>query len=111
VCAARARAGIQQRRTDNDEAVGYLGDRLAGSGRGGAGGQGRCRAARCDQYVTFDWDRRRPRGLSCCQGPGTDRRLDQSSRASAAARLAARIDRRRTHTDDELFGGAPEDDT
>jgi GTP-binding protein len=37
-------------------------------------------------------------------GRGTDRRLDQTSRASAADRLAARIDRRRQHTDEELLG-------
>jgi len=44
-------------------------------------------------------------------GRGTDRRLEQSSRVSAADRLAARIERRRSHTDDELFGDAPEGDT
>jgi GTP-binding protein len=43
-------------------------------------------------------------------GRGTDRRLDQTSRASASDRLAARIDRRRHRTDEELLTGAAEDE-
>jgi GTP-binding protein len=62
--------------------------------------------------VTFDWEPSTPAGVAVMlSGRGTDRRLDKSSRASAADRLAARIDRRRNRTDDELVGDAPEVDT
>jgi GTP-binding protein len=42
---------------------------------------------------------------------GTDRRLEPITRVGAAERLAARIDRRRHHSDDELFSddGSAED--
>ena len=42
-------------------------------------------------------------------GRGTDRRLEQNARVGASDRLAARIDRRRQRTDEELLG-PPEDD-
>jgi GTPase len=45
-------------------------------------------------------------------GRGTDRRLEQSTRSTAADRKAARVDRRRPRSDEELLAdiGAPEDD-
>jgi GTP-binding protein len=43
-------------------------------------------------------------------GRGTDRRLEQSSRARAAERLAARVERRRSRSDEELLDGGPVQD-
>ncbi len=111
---ARPERWIRQTNFDNDEAVGYLGDRLARLGveeaLAEAGAVPGCPVTIGD--VTFDWEPSTPAGVAVMlSGRGTDRRLEQSSRASAADRLAARIERRRNHTDDELFGDAPEDDT
>jgi GTP-binding protein len=111
---ARPERWIRQTNFDNDEAVGYLGDRLARLGveeaLAEAGAVPGCPVTIGD--VTFDWEPSTPAGVAVMlSGRGTDRRLEQSSRASAADRLAARIDRRRNRTDDELVGDAPEDDT
>ena len=111
---ARPERWIRQTNFDNDEAVGYLGDRLARLGveeaLAEAGAVPGCPVTIGD--VTFDWEPSTPAGVAVMlSGRGTDRRLEQSSRASAADRLAARVERRRSHTDDELVGDAPEDDT
>ena len=43
-------------------------------------------------------------------GRGTDRRLEQSTRTTAADRLAARVERRRQHADNELIGAQEGDE-
>ncbi|TQM09551.1 GTPase ObgE [Pseudonocardia kunmingensis] len=109
---ARPERWIRQTAFDNDEAVGYLADRLARLGvedaLAEAGAQPGCPVTIGD--VTFDWEPSTPSGVAVMMsGRGTDRRLEQSSRISAAERKAARAERRRTRTDDELFAEDPED--
>ncbi|MDT7579073.1 MAG: GTPase [Pseudonocardiales bacterium] len=98
---------IRQTNFENDEAVGYLGDRLARLGveealaRAGAVPG----APVTIGDVTFDWEPSTPAGMAVLHsGRGTDRRLEQNDRARAADRLAARIDRRRQRSDEELLG-------
>ncbi len=60
--------------------------------------------------VTFDWETSTPSGVAVMMsGRGTDRRLEQSGRTSAAERKAAKAERRRHHTDEELWA-APDDE-
>ena len=89
---------INQTDFDNDEAVGYLGDRLARLGveeellRLGA----RPGCAVTIGEMTFDWEPQTPAGVDVTlSGRGTDARLDQTDRVSAAERKAARRERRR----------------
>jgi GTP-binding protein len=94
---------VRQTNFDNDEAIGYLGDRLDRLG---------VEAALAKQGATagspvrigereFDWQ---PNTADYVSGPrGTDIRLEETNaRASAAARLAARK-ARRVRGDDELL--------
>ena len=111
---ARPERWIRQTNFDNDEAVGYLGDRLARLGveeaLAEAGAVPGCPVTIGD--VTFDWEPSTPAGVAVLlSGRGTDRRLEQSSRPNAADRLAARVERRRHHTDEELFDAGEEDGT
>jgi GTP-binding protein len=111
---SRPERWIRQTNFDNDEAVGYLGDRLARLGveeaLAEAGAVPGCPVTIGD--VTFDWEPSTPAGVAVMlSGRGTDRRLEQSDRPSAADRLAARVERRRHHTDEELFGAGDEDGT
>jgi GTP-binding protein len=96
---------ILQTSFDNDEAVGYLADRLARLGveeaLAGAGAEPGCPVTIGD--VTFDWEPSTPAGMAMLSGRGTDRRLEQTDRVPAAARKAARIRRRRHRTDEELL--------
>jgi GTPase len=108
---ARPERWIRQTSFDNDEAVGYLGDRLARLGveeaLAKAGAKPGCPVTIGD--VTFDWEPSTPAGVAVLMsGRGTDRRLDRDSRVSAAERKAARIDRRRPRTDAELFMEEPD---
>ena len=87
------------RQTDfaNDEAVGYLADRLARLGvedaLAGAGAVAGAAVTIGD--VTFDWEPTLRAGASVLPGPrGTDRRLAVSERVGAGERLAARRSRR-----------------
>jgi GTP-binding protein len=88
---------IAQTDFNNDEAVGYLGDRLARLGvedellkRGAKPG---CAVTIGD--VTFDWEPQTPAGVDVTMtGRGTDIRLEQSDRVGAAERKAARRERR-----------------
>jgi GTP-binding protein len=112
---ARPERWIRQTNFDNDEAVGYLGDRLARLGveeaLAEAGAVPGCPVTIGD--VTFDWEPSTPAGVAVLlSGRGTDRRLEQNARVSAAERLAARTERRRHHSDEELLGDAepPGDD-
>jgi GTPase len=98
---------VRQTSFENDEAVGYLGDRLARLGveeaLAAAGAEPGCPVTIGD--VTFDWEPNTPAGMAVMMGRrGTDARLDRGARISAAARKAARSERRRPHTDEELFG-------
>jgi len=102
VTGARPERWIGQTNFDNDEAVGYLGDRLARLGveeellRLGA--QPGCAVTIGD--MTFDWEPQTPAGhQATLSGRGTDARLERSERSGAAERKAARR-QRREHGDD-----------
>ncbi|MDT5013670.1 MAG: GTPase [Mycobacterium sp.] len=97
---ARPERWISQTSFDNDEAVGYLGDRLARLGvedellkLGAAPG--------CDVTigdVTFQWEPQTPAGVDVIpSGRGTDVRLERTDRVSADERKAARRERRTQH--------------
>jgi GTP-binding protein len=107
---ARPERWIRQTNFDNDEAVGYLGDRLARLGveeaLAAAGAEPGSPVTIGD--VTFDWEPSTPAGVSVMlSGRGTDRRLEQNDRTRAAERLAARAERRRHHGDEELVAHGP----
>ena len=102
---------VRQTAFDNDEAVGYLADRLARLGveeaLAEAGAEPGCPVTIGE--VTFDWEPSTPAGVAVLlSGRGTDRRLEQNSRVSAAERKAARGERRRHRADAEL-GIDPDD--
>ena len=88
---------VRQTNFANDEAVGYLADRLARlgvedvlAGMGAAPG-----ALVTIGAVTFDWQPSTPAGIAgVLTGRGTDPRLDQSSRVAASERKVARAVRR-----------------
>lgn len=95
---------ISQTDFTNDEAVGYLGDRLARLGvedellKLGA----RPGCAVTIGAVTFDWEPQTPAGVDITMtGRGTDIRIDQSDRIGAAERKIARRERRKPGSDDE----------
>ncbi|MGH3551021.1 MAG: GTPase ObgE [Mycobacterium sp.] len=92
---------VVQTNFDNDEAVGYLGDRLARLGvedelvRLGA----KPGCAVTIGEVTFDWEPQTPSGVDIAMSArGTDARLEGTDRVGAAERKAARR-RRREHGD------------
>ncbi|MHA6621352.1 GTPase ObgE [Pseudonocardia sp. DLS-67] len=108
---ARPERWIRQTAFDNDEAVGYLGDRLARLGVEDAlaksGAEPGCPVTIGD--VTFDWEPSTPSGVAVMMsGRGTDRRLEQNGRVSAAERKTAKAERRRHHTDEELWSAEDE---
>ncbi len=86
----------------NDEAVGYLGDRLARLGvedelikRGAKPG---CAVTIGD--MTFDWEPQTPAGVDVTpSGRGTDIRLERNDRVGAAERKQARRQRRESGGD------------
>ncbi|WP_237568875.1 GTPase ObgE [Mycolicibacterium lacusdiani] len=95
---------ISQTDFTNDEAVGYLGDRLARLGvedellKLGA----RPGCAVTIGAMTFDWEPQTPAGVDITMtGRGTDIRIDQSDRIGAAERKIARRERRKPGSDDE----------
>jgi GTP-binding protein len=101
VTGARPERWIGQTNFDNDEAVGYLADRLARLGveedllRLGA--QPGCAVTIGD--MTFDWEPQTPAGVDVTMtGRGTDARLERNDRIGADERKAARR-RRREKTD------------
>ncbi|NES29058.1 GTPase ObgE [Micromonospora terminaliae] len=104
---------VKQTNFDNDEAVGYLADRLARLGveekLAKAGAQAGDLVRIGDRE--FDWQPTLYAGVDFVPGNrGTDVRLeDKSARASAAERLAARK-ARRVRPEDELEAAAPQDD-
>jgi GTP-binding protein len=88
---------VHQTNFDNDEAVGYLGDRLARLGvedellkRGAKPG-----CAVTIGEMTFDWEPATPAGVDITlSGRGTDTRLERTDRVGAAERKVARKQRR-----------------
>jgi GTP-binding protein len=95
---------IKQTDFNNDEAVGYLGDRLARLGveeaLAGHGAQPGCPVTIGD--VTFDWEPSTPAGIAMLMHQrGSDPRLDQSERVSAAERKAAKRARRTPGADED----------
>jgi GTPase len=89
---------INQTDFDNDEAVGYLGDRLARLGVEDEllrlGARPGCAVTIGD--MTFDWEPQTPAGVDLpLSGRGTDVRLEQTDRVPASDRKAARRERRR----------------
>jgi len=97
VTGARPERWVGQTNFDNDEAVGYLADRLARLGveeellRLGA--QPGCAVTIGE--VTFDWEPQTPAGHQVAlSGRGTDARLGRTDRIGAAERKAARRQRR-----------------
>jgi GTPase len=108
---ARPERWIRQTSFDNDEAVGYLADRLARLGvedaLAAAGARPGAPVTIGD--VTFDWEPTTPAGVAALMsGRGTDRRLEQDGRVGASERKAARAERRRHRSDDELLTGRAE---
>ncbi|MFV8050770.1 GTPase ObgE [Mycobacterium sp. 48b] len=95
---------IAQTDFGNDEAVGYLGDRLARLGVEDAlwkkGAKPGC--AVTIGNMTFDWEPQTPAGVDMpLTGRGTDIRLEQTDRIGAAERKAARRERRHPGSEDE----------
>ncbi|MCH9666825.1 MAG: GTPase ObgE [Actinomycetia bacterium] len=94
---ARPQRWVAQTNFDNDEAVGYLGDRLARLGVEDEllklGARPGCAVTIGD--MTFDWEPQTPAGVDLpMSGRGTDVRLEQTDRVSADERKAARRARR-----------------
>ncbi len=94
---------INQTQFDNDEAVGYLGDRLARLGVEDAllkqGAKPGCAVTIGD--VTFDWEPQTLAGVDTqMSGRGTDLRLEQTDRIGAAERKVARRERRLPDVDE-----------
>ena len=93
----RPQRWVAQTDFSNDEAVGYLGDRLARLGvedelikRGATPG---CAVTIGD--MTFDWEPQTPAGVDVTPtGRGTDARLERNDRIGAAERKEARRSRR-----------------
>nr|WP_225924597.1 GTPase ObgE [Pseudonocardia abyssalis] len=105
VLGARPERWIRQTSFDNDEAVGYLADRLARLGVEDA--LARAGAHRGSPVtigdVTFDWEPTTPAGIAVLMsGRGTDRRLETDDRIPASERKVARNARRLHRTDAEL---------
>jgi GTP-binding protein len=90
---------IRQTDFTNDEAVGYLGDRLNRLGVEAALAQAGAvpGAAVTIGDVTFDWEPTTEAGVDFTPtGRGTDSRLERDNRTGAAERLAAKKARRRS---------------
>ncbi len=93
----RPQRWVAQTNFDNDEAVGYLGDRLARLGVEDQllklGARPGCAVTIGD--MTFDWEPQTPAGVDLqMSGRGTDVRLEQTDRVRADERKAARKARR-----------------
>ncbi|MFD6859440.1 GTPase ObgE [Rhodococcus sp. NPDC060090] len=97
---------VRQTAFDNDEAVGYLADRLARLGvenelvkQGAVPG---CHVTIGD--VSFEWEPQTHAGVDVVPtGRGTDSRLDQTDRVGASERRHAKKVRRGLATDDDEF--------
>jgi GTPase len=106
---SRPERWIRQTHFENDEAVGYLADRLARlgveEGLAEAGAQPGCPVTIGD--ITFDWQPSTPAGIArVMSGRGTDARVEnQINRVSAADRKLAKLARRKHLSDAELAEG------
>jgi GTP-binding protein len=94
---------IVQTAFDNDEAVGYLGDRLARLGVEDElvrlGARPGCAVTIGD--VTFDWEPQTPSGIDALMTRrGADPRLENNDRIGADERKAARKQRRAADSDE-----------
>jgi GTP-binding protein len=103
VTGARPERWVGQTNFDNDEAVGYLADRLARLGVEDEllklGAKPGCAVTIGE--MTFDWEPQTPAGEHVAlSGRGTDARLERSERIGAAERKAARRQRRQ-HGDEQ----------
>lgn len=99
----RPQRWVAQTNFENDEAVGYLGDRLARLGVEDEllklGARPGCAVTIGD--MTFDWEPQTPAGVDVhLSGRGTDIRLEQNERVSADERKAARKARRESPDDE-----------
>jgi len=101
---------VRQTDFSNDEAVGYLGDRLARAGveielaKAGASAGDEVVIGEGFNAIVFDWQ---PTVADLHVGPrGTDSRLEEDTRPRAAERLAERKERQRHKTDEELLAAA-----
>ncbi|KGI69005.1 GTPase ObgE [Mycolicibacterium rufum] len=99
----RPQRWVAQTNFENDEAVGYLGDRLARLGVEDEllklGARPGCAVTIGD--MTFDWEPQTPAGVDVhLSGRGTDIRLEQNERVSADERKAARKARRESPGDE-----------
>ncbi|MEV0678120.1 GTPase ObgE [Actinosynnema sp. NPDC050436] len=97
---------IRQTDFNNDEAVGYLADRLARLGVEDVlvkrGAQPGCQVTIGD--LVFDWEPTTPAGIAMTMtGRGTDARLEANNRVGASERLAAKKARRLPGVYDEDF--------
>lgn len=103
---AKPQRWVRQTNFDNDEAVGYLADRLARLGvekaLAKAGAVPGC-LVRIDERE-FEWVPTDPAAMALVGPRGTDARFERSARVSAAERLEARKARRRS------FGESDADD-
>ncbi len=100
---SRPERWVAQTDFDNDEAVGYLGDRLARLGVEEAllkrGAKPGCAVTIGD--MTFEWEPQTPAGVDVTPtGRGTDARLEHNDRVGAAERKELRR-QRREHGGDE----------
>jgi GTP-binding protein len=99
---SRPERWVHQTSFDNDEAVGYLGDRLARLGVEDAllrlGAKPGCAVTIGE--MPFDWEPATPAGVDMpLSGRGTDVRVERSDRVGAAERKVARK-QRREHPED-----------
>jgi len=110
----RPRRWVQQTDFSNDEAVGYLADRLARLGvedaLAGLGAEAGAEVTIGD--VTFDWVPTLRASAAPMGGRGTDTRLEQTDRPRAVDRKAAKKARKHSYDeddedDDEDEGDAP----
>ncbi len=99
---SRPERWVHQTNFDNDEAVGYLGDRLARLGVEDEllrlGAEPGCAVTIGE--MTFDWEPATPAGVDIpLSGRGTDARVERTERVGAAERKMARK-QRREHPED-----------
>jgi GTP-binding protein len=104
---------VRQTNFDNDEAVGYLADRLARLGVEAALAKAGAEPGAPVRIGTreFDWEPTLYAGVEYTPGMrGTDYRFERTDRVSAAERKAARKARRQRPADEEEYAAADEDD-
>ncbi|HEY2696780.1 MAG TPA: GTPase ObgE [Pseudonocardiaceae bacterium] len=104
---------VRQTNFDNDEAVGYLADRLARLGVEDAlAKQGAVPGADVTLGgITFEWEPSTPAGIAAVMAHrGTDPRLERTDRPRADQRKAAKLARHAPH-DDAYYASLPAENT